>query len=72
VLASLHDLPLAARYADRVVVLNHGTVAADGAPMEALNPVILSEVFGLSARWVEGPDGALLSAGRRSPAAHGS
>ena len=72
VLASLHDLPLAARYADRVIVLNHGTVAADAAPMEALNPDVLSAVFGLSARWVEGPDGALLSAGRRPSAAHGS
>lgn len=67
VLASLHDLPLAARFADRVIVLNHGTVAADGAPLDALTPDILSAVFGLSARWVEGPDGPLLSAGRRAP-----
>jgi iron complex transport system ATP-binding protein len=72
VLASLHDLPLAARFAGRVIVLNHGGVAAVGAPMEALNPDILSAVFGLSARWVEGPDGPLLSAGRRALAAHGA
>jgi len=67
VLASLHDLPLAARFADRVVVLDHGTVAADAAPLEALTPDILRRVFGLTARWVDGPDGPLLSA-IRSPA----
>ena len=67
VLASLHDLPLAVRFADRVIVLDHGQVAADGAPLEALTPDILSAVFGLTARWVEGPDGPLLSAGRRAP-----
>ncbi|MCS6625323.1 ABC transporter ATP-binding protein [Roseibacterium beibuensis] len=70
-LAALHDLPLAARFADRVVVLDHGAVAADGSPLEALTPEVLRRVFGLSARWVEGPDGPLLSAGR-APAAQGS
>lgn len=72
VLASLHDLPLAARFADRVAVLDHGSVAADAVPMAALAPDILQRVFGLSARWVDGPDGPLLSAGRRTPAAQGS
>ncbi|CAN7208173.1 ABC transporter ATP-binding protein [Brevundimonas sp. LjRoot202] len=67
VLASLHDLPLAARFADRVVVLDHGAVAADATPLEALTPEILRRVFGLNARWVDGPDGPLLSAAR-SPA----
>ena len=36
VLASLHDLPLAARFAHRVAVLDHGAVAADGAPLAAV------------------------------------
>lgn len=72
VLASLHDLPLAARLAHRVAVLDHGSVAADAAPMEALTPEVLQRVFGLSARWVEGPDGPLLSAGRRVPIPQGS
>ena len=70
VLASLHDLPLAARFADRVVVLDQGAVAADGAPLDALTPVVLRRVFGLTGRWVGGPDGPLLSAGRSPPAAH--
>lgn len=67
VLASLHDLPLAARFADRVVVLDQGAVAADRRPLAALTPDVLRRVFGLSADWIEGPDGPLLSA-RRGPA----
>ena len=70
VLVSLHDLPLAARFADRVVVLDQGAMAADGAPLEALTPEVLRRVFGLTARWVDGPDGPLLSAGRNPSAAH--
>jgi len=66
VLVSLHDLALAARFADRVVVLYRGQVAADGAPTDALTPEVMARVFGLSARWVEGPDGPLLSSGRYS------
>lgn len=64
VLVSLHDLGLAARFADRVVVMRQGRIAAEGAPMQALRPEILQTVFGLTATWVEGPDGPLLSARR--------
>lgn len=67
VLVSLHDLTLAARCADRVVVMHEGGVIADGGPLEALTPEIMARVFGLSARWVEGPDGPLLSSLRYSP-----
>ncbi|RZJ04658.1 MAG: ABC transporter ATP-binding protein [Brevundimonas sp.] len=65
VLVSLHDLTLAARFADRVVVLDQATVIADGAPMEALSPEVMARVFGLAARWIAGADGPLLAAGRR-------
>lgn len=68
VLVSLHDLALAARFADRVVVLDGGRVAADAAPMAALTPEVMAEVFGLAARWIEGPDGPLLASGRYSAA----
>ena len=64
VLVSLHDLTLAARYADRVVVVNKGAVVADGPPLEALNPALFQRVFGLTGSWIEGPDGPLLSARR--------
>ncbi|KQW83843.1 ABC transporter ATP-binding protein [Brevundimonas sp. Root1279] len=66
VLVSLHDLALAARYADRAVVLHEGRVAADGPPVEALSPDVLRRVFGLTARWVDGPQGPLLASSRYS------
>jgi iron complex transport system ATP-binding protein len=44
-----HDLGLAARFADTVVVLDGGRVAAEGAPAEALAPHILADVFHVGA-----------------------
>ena len=64
VLVSLHDLTLAAAVADRVVVLDQGCVVADAAPMEALAPAVMREVFGLDGEWIEGPSGPLLAARR--------
>lgn len=66
VLVSLHDLALAARFANRVVVLDKGRIAADAAPLDALTPAIMAVVFDLTAQWIEGPDGPLLSSGRYS------
>ncbi len=64
VLVSLHDLTLAARIADRVVVLDAGRVVADGSPIEALSPAVLRSAFHLDGIWVEAPDGPLLAARR--------
>ena len=64
VMVSLHDLTLAARYADRVLLMLDGDVLFDGPPMEALSPWHLDRAFGLTAEWVQGPDGPLLSARR--------
>ncbi|WP_428155413.1 ABC transporter ATP-binding protein [Brevundimonas sp.] len=64
VLVSLHDLTLAATMADRVVVLDNGRVVADAAPIQALAPAVLREVFGLDGGWIEGPNGPLLAARR--------
>ena len=66
VLVSLHDLTLAARFADRIVVLDAGRVVADAAPLAALTPEVMAGTFGLAARWIDGPDGPLLSSGRYS------
>ena len=68
VLVSLHDLTLAARFADQVVVLDQARVAADGPPMDALSSGIMARVFGLTAGWIAGPEGPLLAAGRRQSA----
>ena len=64
VLVSLHDLTLAATMADRVVVLDQGRVVADAAPIQALSPAVLRQVFGLDGGWIEGPNGPLLAARR--------
>ena len=41
----LHDLNLAAGFADRVVVLNAGRIAGAGSPAETLTEPLLSDVF---------------------------
>ena len=46
--------------------MNAGRVEAHAAPLEALTPEVMARVFGLAARWVEGPDGPLLSSVRYS------
>ena len=47
VLAILHDLTLAARFADRVLVMEAGRIVADAAPNEALSPARVGQVFGV-------------------------
>jgi iron complex transport system ATP-binding protein len=49
VIAVSHDLVLAARFADRVLVLSEGRVASFASPGEALNPEILRHVFSIEA-----------------------
>lgn len=49
VLAVTHDLGLAARAADRVLVLDRGAVAAEGPPLQALSEAVLTRVFGVGA-----------------------
>ncbi|MDE1164470.1 MAG: heme ABC transporter ATP-binding protein [Pseudomonas sp.] len=47
VLVILHDLNLAARYCDRILLLEQGRAAALGSPAEVLQPATLQAVFGL-------------------------
>lgn len=48
VLAILHDLNLAAEFADHLVVLHRGRVAASGAVGDTLTDRVISEVYGIS------------------------
>ena len=50
VVASLHDLTLATRYATRIVAMHEGRVVADGAPGEILTPTLLHEIFDVAAQ----------------------
>ena len=47
--AAIHDLNLAARYAERMVVLSRGRVVADGTPDEVLSEELLGAVWGVEA-----------------------
>jgi len=46
----LHDLDLALRFFDRVLVLHEGRIAADGAPADVLRPGIFRSVFRVEGR----------------------
>ncbi|MFD6321139.1 MULTISPECIES: ABC transporter ATP-binding protein [Methylorubrum] len=57
VVAVLHDLALAARFCDRIVVLSGGRLVADGQPEEALTDSLLARVFGVTAERGAAADG---------------
>jgi iron complex transport system ATP-binding protein len=49
VLAVVHDLALAARFADRVVMMERGRLVADGSAREVLTPQRIADVFAVEA-----------------------
>ena len=57
VLATLHDLPLAARYCTRLIVLHQGRIHADGPPEIILTPELLAQVFGIAMQAQPHPGG---------------
>ena len=54
VVMAQHDLPLAARYCDRLILLGGGRVVAQGRPEEVLTSDNLAAVFGIRGRYSEG------------------
>ena len=55
VLAVLHDVNMAAQYADRILLMKSGEINASGAPEEVLTATILSEAYGLTAQVMPHP-----------------
>jgi iron complex transport system ATP-binding protein len=47
VVVVLHDLSLAARFCDRLVLIAHGGIVAQGVPADVLSPVHLSQAYGV-------------------------
>lgn len=58
----LHDLALACRYSDNLIVMKDGAIVAQGDPSEVMTEELLLDVFGLRARIVPDPvsDGPLI------------
>jgi iron complex transport system ATP-binding protein len=58
----LHDLSLAARYADSLVAMRDGRIVAQGPPRDVITPELLADVFGLHAAVLPDPvsDGVLV------------
>jgi iron complex transport system ATP-binding protein len=56
VLAVLHDLALATRFADEVLVMRDGCAVAAGTPRAALTPAIVGDVFGVELSWLRHDD----------------
>ncbi len=71
VIATLHDLTLAARYGDRIAILAQGRVAETGPPAEVLTVANIAEHFGASVRIVDDPEGPVIvpttNGGRSQP-----
>ena len=72
--AVLHDLNLACRYATHLVAMKDGAIVAQGPPDEVITPPLVEHVFGLPARVIEDPETRTplvipLSNGRRTPPA---
>lgn len=60
VIAIIHNLALAMRFADKVVLMNEGRIVASGTPQEALTQERIADVFGVSVNRIDTPDGPLL------------
>ena len=57
VVAVTHDLNLALQFSDRVLMMEDGRIAGDGAPAEVLTPVAIEAVFGVRAVMQPAPQG---------------
>jgi iron complex transport system ATP-binding protein len=64
VLATLHDLTLAARTCDRLAILAGRRLLAVGPPQAVLTPEVLSAAFGLEGELIQTPAGAVVAVRR--------
>lgn len=55
VVAAIHDLGLAARFCDRLVMMTNGRIVADGKPEDVLTPEHIAEVFDIAAHVYRDP-----------------
>lgn len=55
VVAVLHDLGLAARYATHMVAMSNGQISAQGTPAEVVTPEVIRDTFGLECLVINDP-----------------
>ena len=60
VIATLHDLTLAARYGDRISLLAAGRIVETGLPATVLTAAKIAEQFGAVVRIIDDPDGPVI------------
>ncbi len=65
VVAAIHDLTLAAQYADRLVLLDQGVVVAQGPPRDVLTPSAVAHFSGARVHLMQGPGGETVIVPRR-------
>lgn len=65
VVTAAHDLTLAGRYADRLVLLSGGSVVAEGTPIEVLDESTLTAHYGAGIRVLAHEDGPVVVPVRR-------
>jgi iron complex transport system ATP-binding protein len=73
VIMVLHDLAMAARYADHLVAMRGGRVIAEGSPREVVTAETVCDVFGITCRvlWQEATgDLSVIPLGRHRPVGH--
>lgn len=72
VLSALHDLTLAAQFADRLALLDGGSLVAAGSPTAVLTPAAVSRFSGAHVQILDGPDGPVVIPVRGSAKADGA
>lgn len=55
ILIVLHDLSIAARYADRIIAMKAGRIIANGPPNQIVTPELVHELYGIHAEVFFGP-----------------
>jgi iron complex transport system ATP-binding protein len=65
IVSTLHDLTLAAQYADRLVLLDRGRIVADGPPDAVLSEETISSLYGASVRIIREDGGVYVLPRRR-------
>jgi len=61
IIVSLHDLGLAARWCDRIVLMNNGGIVADGSPQNVLTAEHIASVYGVRVYTGEDEKGLILA-----------